>query len=404
MKQTSEILERISKSSNDHKDGVFTRLYRYLLREDIYYIAYWRLYANKGVSTKRIDGDTTDGFGEKYVKPLISELKDVSYRAKPIRTDYIKKENGKMRPLGVPSFRDKLLQETISLIFEAIYEPTFSDNSHGFRPKRNRQTCIKQFKTEFKGVTWFIKGEIKGCFDNMDHKVLIEILQRKIKDSKLINLIRQFLKAGYVWNWTYNPTYGRTLQGGILSLLLTSIYLNELDNKVAEIKANFDSPQRTNEKEAYLEKRNERRRLSSELREEKDEMQRQNLLAALEKNEQELQNISCALQDNKKLVYVRYVDKWLIGISGDETDCEEIKTQIREYLKDTLKLELSEEKTRIIPGSKKTIFLGYGISIRRNQVTRVSKSGRKGKGSKSFGRTATTAPSRDKYVRKTRNV
>ena len=183
MNPTSEILERISKSSTDHKDGVFTRLYRYLLREDIYYAAYQKLYANKGAATKGVDADTADGFGEKYVKTLIAELKNGTYRAKPVRRQYIEKANGKMRPLGIPSFRDKLLQEAIRLILEAIYEPTFSDNSHGFRQGRSCHTCIKQLKIEFTGVVWFIEGDIKGCFDNIDHEALIEILQRKIKDS-----------------------------------------------------------------------------------------------------------------------------------------------------------------------------------------------------------------------------
>ena len=151
MKSTFEILERIHKSSTKHENGVFTRLYRYLLREDIYHIAYQKLYANKGAATKGIDNDTADGFGETYVKTLISELVDGSYRVKPVRRQYIQKENGKMRPLGIPSFRDKLLQEAIRLILEAIYEPTFSDASHGFRPNRSCHTCMKQLKREFAG-------------------------------------------------------------------------------------------------------------------------------------------------------------------------------------------------------------------------------------------------------------
>ena len=193
MKPIFEVLMRIKKSSTDHKDGVFTRLFRYLLREEIYYDSYQKLYANKGAATKGIDDDTADGFGETYVKTLIAELKDGSYRPKPVRREYIKKENGKMRPLGIPSFRDKLLQEAIRRILEAIYEPIFSNNSHGFRPKRSCHTCLKQLKKEFTGVTWFIEGDIKGCFDNIDHKVLIEILKRKIKDPSLIRIIQQFL-------------------------------------------------------------------------------------------------------------------------------------------------------------------------------------------------------------------
>ena len=197
IKPTSEILKRINKSSTVHKNGVFTRLYRYLLRDDIYYASYQKLYANKGASTRGIDNDTADGFGETYVQTLIAELKEGSYRPKPVRRHYIQKKDGKTRPLGIPSFRDKLVQEAIRLILEAIYEPFFSNNSHGFRPKRSCHTCLKQVKNEFRGVKWFIEGDIKGCFDNIDHEVLIHLLQRKIKDSKLINLIRLILKPTF---------------------------------------------------------------------------------------------------------------------------------------------------------------------------------------------------------------
>jgi len=377
MKPTSEILERIQKNSTEHNDEEFMRLYRYLLRDDIYYIAYQNLYANKGALTKGIDADTADGFSETYVQTLIAELKDGSYRAKPVRRHYIQKENGKMRPLGIPSFRDKLLQEAIRLILEAIYEPLFSDNSHGFRPMRSCHTCLKQLKREFTGVVWFIEGDIKGCFDNIDHKALLEILHRKIKDSRLINLIRQFLKAGYVEDWKYNPTYSGTPQGGILSPLLANIYLNELDNKVAEIKTEFDKPRSAKETEAYHEKAKEVMRLSSKIRREKNELQRVKLLPILKKCKQNLRKIPSTPQDNKRLVYVRYADDWLIGICGNKTECEGIKEQIGAYLRDTLKLELSEEKTLITHSSERTRFLGYDISVRRSQVVKKDKCGRK---------------------------
>ena len=161
MKPTSEILERIAKCSNDHKDGVFTRLYRYLLREDIYYAAYQKLYANKGATTAGSDDDTAEGFSEQYVQQMIQELRDGSYRAKPVRREYIEKRNGKKRPLGIPSFRDKLLQEAVRMILEAIYEPTFDNRSHGFRPKRSCHTALRQISSDFTGVICFISKLMK---------------------------------------------------------------------------------------------------------------------------------------------------------------------------------------------------------------------------------------------------
>ena len=282
-----------------------------------------------------------------------------------------------MRPLGIPSFRDKLLQEVIRQILEAIYEPVFSDNSHGFRPKRSCHTCLKQLKMNFTGVSWFIEGDIRSCFNSIDHEVLIEILQRKIKDSKLINVIRQFLKAGYFEDWKYNPTHSGTPQGGILSPILANIYLNELDNKVADLKEKFDSPRSAELTEAYHAKQKEVKRLSGKLRYEKNEFHRRELLAKLKKCKQELRKIPCKPQDNKKLVYVRYADDWLIGICGNKTDCKLIKEQIGTYLKETLKLELSEEKTLITHSSNYIRFLGYDIRVRRSQAIKGCKNGRK---------------------------
>ncbi len=377
MNPTSEILERISKSSTDHKDGVFSRLYRYLLREDIYYASYQKLYANKGAATKGVDADTADGFGEKYVKTLIAELKDGTYRAKPVRRQYIKKANGKMRPLGIPSFRDKLLQEAMRKILEAIYEPVFSDNSHGFRPGRSCHTCIKQLKLKFAGVVWFIEGDIKGCFDNIDHEALIEILRRKIKDSKLLNIIRQFLKAGYVEDWKYSRTHSGTPQGGIISPILANIYLSELDEKVAEIKEGFDKPRSAERTKAYNEKIREIKRMSSKLRNEQFEQQRSQILDELKACKRDLRKIPYSPQDNKKLVYVRYADDWLIGVCGNKADGEAVKAQIGAYLGSALKLELSKEKTLITHSSNRVRFLGYDVSVRRSQEVKGFKNGSK---------------------------
>lgn len=377
MKSTSEILERIQNSSATHSDGVFTRLYRYLLREDIYYTAYQKLYANKGAATKGTDNDTADGFGERYIQSLINDLKSGEYRAKPVRRQYIRKQNGKMRPLGIPSFRDKMLQEAIRQILEAIYEPNFSNYSHGFRPKRSCHTCIKQLKMEFTGVTWFVEGDIKGCFDNIDHQVLIGILQRKIKDSKLINLIRQFLKAGYVENWKFNRTYSGTPQGGILSPILANIYLHELDEMVRKLKASFDKPCSAIKSEEYRLMDKESKRLSYWIDHTKDEDERQNLIAEFKSCKQQLRKIPSKSKDNKRLVYVRYADDWLIGVCGNREEANSIKMEIGHFLKNTLHLELSEEKTLITHSSNHVRFLGYDIGVRRNQEVKGCKNGKK---------------------------
>ena len=369
MKPTSEILERITKSSQEHKDGVFTRLYRYLLREDIYYAAYQKLYANKGATTKGVDHDTADHFSQAYVNALIQELKDGTYRAKPVRREYIAKKNGKMRPLGIPSFRDKLLQEAVRTILEAIYEPVFDNNSHGFRPNRSCHTALSQIKKDFTGVVWFIEGDITGCFDNIDHNVLIDILAKKIKDSKFLNLIRQFLKAGYVENWKYNKTYSGTPQGGICSPILANIYLNELDMKFREIKAKFDRPRAKDERKTpeYYAIDKEMKKISYWIDHTPDPEERWKLIEQYKVLKKRLNTTPCHPQTNKKFTFVRYADDWLVGVCGTKAECEVLKGEIADFLSNKLHLELSEEKTHITHSSENARFLGYDVSVRRCQ-------------------------------------
>ena len=222
MKPTKEILDRIMGNSRKNKEEIFTKLYRYMLRPDLYYLAYNKLYRNKGAATKGVDDDTADGFSEGKINNIIKSLTDETYVPKPVRREYIKKRRNskKLRPLGLPTFTDKLVQEVLRMILEAVYEPTFSRFSHGFRPKRDCHTALKSLKKEFTGTSWFIEGDIKGCFDNIDHYTLVNIINRKIKDARLIKLIWKFLKAGYMEDWKYYGTHSGCPQGGIASMAI----------------------------------------------------------------------------------------------------------------------------------------------------------------------------------------
>ena len=376
MKPTSEILERIYKNASDHKDGVYTRLYRYLLREDIYFIAYQKLYSNKGATTKGVDDDTADGFGKKYVDGLINDLKNGTYKPKPARRIYIPKANGKERPLSIPSFRDKLLQEVIRMFLEAIYEPNFSDFSHGFRPNRSCHTALKQAKIYFTGAKWFVEGDIKGCFDNIDHNKLIGILQRKIKDSKFINIIRLMLKAGYVEDFKYHETYSGTPQGGILSPILANIYLNELDMKLEEIQNRFKKPHERKYTYEYSVMKGRRDYQKAKLKKAKED-EKAEILDRIEEYTKALYGIPRTPADDKNLYFVRYADDFLIAIKGSKEDCIAIKAELTEFLKKELKLTLSEEKTLITHSSKKALFLGYNVSVRRSNIIKQNGQGYK---------------------------
>lgn len=366
MKPTTEILERIRKSSADHKDGVFTRLYRYLLRDDVYRMAYKNLYANKGAATKGTDNDTADSFSQEYIDTIIMELSSGTYEPKPVRRTYRKKKNGKLRPLGIPSFKDKIVQDIIRMYLEAIYEPIFSDRSHGFRPGKSCHTALTQITKGFNGIKWFIEGDIKGCFDNIDHDVLLSILTRKVKDSKFINLIRKFLKAGYMEEWKYHATYSGTPQGGILSPILANIYLNELDMKIDEIKKAFDKPAKRKSTHEYSAKRWQIEKTEKAIKDCTNADEKAMLISELKKLRKELCQIPAKDQSDKKIVYVRYADDFLIGVNGTKEECQQIKSLLKEYLTEHLRLELSDEKTKITHSSDCARFLGYDVRVRRN--------------------------------------
>ena len=367
MKPTTEILARISQNSLANKEEVFTKLYRYLLRPDIYFVAYKNLYANNGAATKGVNEDTADGFSEAKIDSIIKALADETYQPMPVRRTYIQKKNNrkKLRPLGIPTFTDKLVQEVLRMILEAVYEPIFLDVSHGFRPKRSCHTALKQLRREFNGTRWFVEGDIKGCFDNINHAVLVGLLSNKIKDARITKLIYKFLKAGYLENWQYHKTYSGTPQGGIISPLLANIYLHELDKFVMKLKSEFDTPGVGQITPEYRELHNEIKRLSHRLTKVTGE-EREMVLTKYKSKRQKLMTIPCTAQTDKKLKYVRYADDFLIAVKGNREDCQWIKSKLAEFIGDTLKMELSEDKTLITHSSKCARFLGYDVRVRRS--------------------------------------
>ena len=367
MKPTMEILTKLQENSKRNREEVFTRLFRYLLRSDIYYVAYHHLYANNGAGTRGINNDTADGFSETYVAKIIEALKAGSYTPSPVRRTYIRKANGKMRPLGLPTFTDKLVQEAIRMILEAIYEPLFSNYSHGFRPGRSCHTALAQLKHEFIGASWFIEGDIKGCFDHIDHKVLLNTLGKKIKDARFLNLIRLFLKAGYMEDWRYYGTYSGTPQGGILSPILANICLNELDAYVEKLKRDFDvrTPYRvTPEYYAIARQRNNIRR---KINRRSAGEERDSLIAEYRRLSVELRKTPAKVCDDKKLKYVRYADDFLIAVNGSRENCEQIKAKLTDFISNELNMELSQEKTLITHSSSLARFLSYDVRVRRSQ-------------------------------------
>lgn len=337
-----------------------------MLRPDIYHIAYQKLYKNKGAGTKGVDNDTADGFSEEKIQKIIKSLKDGTYQPKPVKRTYISKANGKVRPLGIPTFTDKLIQEVLRMILESIYEPIFLNESHGFRPNRSCHTALRQIKYGFVAVRWFIEGDIKGCFDNINHIVLSNIISKKIKDARLLKLVYKFLKAGYLEDWKYNKTYSGTPQGGIISPILANIYLNELDQFIEKNSKEFNKPSKQYRTDEYMKKQSEIASIRYYLAKSEGE-ERKKLIKDMKKCKLELLKTPMKLQTDKKIRYIRYADDFLIGVNGSKEDCEKIKKELTLFLRENLKLELSQEKTLITHSCKEVRFLGYNVKVRRNQ-------------------------------------
>ena len=204
-------------------------VYRQLFRRDFYLRAYGRIYRNAGAMTPGVTGETVDAMSLVKIDRIIDALRREAYRWSPAKRVYIPKKTGKRRPLGLPTWSDKLLQEVLRLLLEAYYEPRFSNLSHGFRPGRGCHTALQEITQRWRGVKWFIEGDIKGCYDNIDHQVLLSILAEDIHDNRFLRLVSNMLKAGYLEDWRYNATMSGTPQGGIASPILANIYLDRLD-------------------------------------------------------------------------------------------------------------------------------------------------------------------------------
>nr|WP_166919718.1 group II intron reverse transcriptase/maturase [Flavobacterium sp. JXAS1] len=374
--------ERVLNSLMEHSKTSsyrFERLYRILFNEEMFYVAYQRIYAKEGNMTEGSDGQSIDNMSLSRIEKLIASLKDESYQPQPSRRVYIPKKNGKMRPLGIPAFDDKLVQEVIRMILEAIYEGHFEYTSHGFRPNRSCHTALAQIQKSFSGAKWFIEGDIKGFFDNINHDILIGILKERISDDRFIRLIRKFLNAGYIEDWKFQKTYSGTPQGGIVSPLLANIYLDRLDKYMKEYITKFDKGEKRRPSRVRRDFENARRRTVRKLKSVEDESERAVLIQKIKAEDKErVMFPSCDEMDTdyKRLKYVRYADDFLIGIVGSKQDAKEVKEDIKNFLDEKLKLELSDEKTLITHTEDSARFLGYEIFVRKSNAQRRDIAGR----------------------------
>lgn len=288
--------------------------------------------ANHGSKTAGVDGTTINDILTKNYDKVIQNIKHLfdNYDPDMVRRVYIpKKGKSGKRPLGIPTVADRIVQECIRITIEPIFEAQFFQHSYGFRPMRDTKHAIERIVYIMNriGYKWVVEGDIKGFFDNVNHTILIkQMWHMGIKDRRLLMIIKAMLKAGIMDEVKDNPQ--GTPQGGIISPLLANIYLHKLDYWITreweekDTRHNFNT---RNSRIACL-------RLHSSI--------------------------------TKPAYYVRYADDWVL-FTNSKTNAEKWKFRIKEYLKDNLKLELSEDKTHITDTTKKSIkFLGFSIKMR----------------------------------------
>lgn len=333
------------------------RLYRQLFNPQLYLLAYGRIYSNKGAMTPGVDGETPDGMTLKKIGRIIHALRFERYRFAPVRRVYIPKSNGKTRPLGLPSWSDKLVGEVIRLLLEAYYEPRFSDRSHGFRPGRGCHTALSDVAVSWSGTTWFVEGDIAACFDRLDHSVMLDILGESIHDNRFLRLLHMMLKAGYLEDWKWNATLSGAPQGGLVSPILSNIYLDRLDTFVETVLI----PQYTRGKSrarnlAYG-------RVSDAIRRARRRGDR-TTVRELRRRQHSLPFGDPNDPGYRRLRYSRYADDHLLGFTGPRSEAEQIKARLATFLRDELRLELSEEKTLVTHARTKAArYLGYEITV-----------------------------------------
>lgn len=342
--------------------------------------AYSEIASNKGALTRGVTKNTLDGFSIERMANLAERVRSGNHRFTPVRRVYIPKANGKKRPLGVPTADDKLVQGVVKLLLELMYEPLFSPHSHGFRRNFSCHTALEKIKNNWTGVKWFVDVDVVGFFDNIDHDILIRLLEKRIDDKRFINLVRGMLKAGYMEDWKFHSTMSGTPQGGIVSPILANIYLHELDLFMEEMKARYDRGKMRAFTRRY-------RTLGAAIRLNRQKADRMFAQGNITEGEQLKQKVARLAAERRsmpakdgfdpnyrRLLFCRYADDFLIGIIGPKAEAREIMQEVVDYLRRHLHLEASPEKSKITKATRGTIFLGYGIktaTANRLRKTRI---------------------------------
>lgn len=362
---TETVIRRLETIGTISREGKrINGLFRLMENPILWAEAYARIYANRGAVTKGVDNITLDGFSHERVEALIQQLRQGTYRPKPTKRVSIPKANGKKRPLGISTGDDKLVQEVVRMLLEKIYEPIFSDDSHGFRPDRSCHTALKQIDRTWNGTKWIVDMDIRGFFDNMNCDKLINLLQKKIEDTRFLKLIKDLLQAGYLEDWKFHGTYSGTPQGGICSPILSNIYLHELDRFMQQRMERFNRGEKRRPNPRYISYSEKIKVLKRRVNNgEKDLTTARKEIAALEKARRPLPAGDPFDPAYKRLRYCRYADDFVIGVIGSKEDAEAVEKEVRQFIAQELKLDVAEEKSKIVHAREGVTFLGYTVKV-----------------------------------------
>jgi len=334
-----------------------TQLYRQMFNKDLYLLAYGGIYSNQGAMTPGASEETADGMSEGKIDQIIELMRHERYRFAPARRIWIPKKNGKLRPLGLPSWSDKIVGEVVRLLLEAYYEPRFSDHSHGFRKGRGCHTALREIREVWRGTTWFIEGDISDCFGSLDHQILTSILSEDIHDQRFLRLIRHMLKAGYLEDWEYHDTLSGCPQGGVVSPVLSNIYLHKLDEFVErELIPRYTrgAARAPDPRYTGLKRQRDSARKRGDQATARDMLRQMRTLPSRDPTD----------PGYRRLRYIRYADDHLLGFAGPKAEAEQIKAGLARFLRETLRLELNQDKTLISHArTQPARFLGYHIIV-----------------------------------------
>lgn len=366
MNNVSEEMKHLHKLAKRNPSKRFDHLWE-LATDPAWLMQAWEeIRSNQGSMTAGIDSMIATDIDPERIQQLSERLKAGTYRPKPVRRVYIPKSNGKMRPLGIPTLEDRIVLQALRMLMEPIFEADFYICSHGFRRNHSTHTALRDVVRAFRRTTWTIEGDIVGCFDNIPHGQLMKVVDKRIADEKVLQVIRAFLAAGYLEQWQYHRTYSGTPQGGVLSPLLCNIFLHQLDEYVMKnLRANTTQPKMVENARRSSESRkisNKITRLRSQLKQTqvsaREEIIKQ--LTELERQRQHIPYYAKGKRHPSKVGYARYADDFVILVQGTKPEAQAIKDEIGKRLQE-MGLALSEEKTKLTHWRYKVNFLGYQV-------------------------------------------